>query len=640
MHRLIRAVAALAAVATAVPLSDAVARDPIGPPSLEAAVASGALPPVTGRLPSSPRVIDLARHGLTPGRHGGRLRMLMGGQKDLRMTYYYGYARLVCFNRDYRIEPDILESVDVEQGRIFTFRLRPGHKWSDGAAFTAEDFRYTWEDVLNNEKLSGSLPATLLVDGRPPVFEVVDALTVRYAWHAPNAELLPALAGALPLTLALPSHYLKQFHERYADKAALKARLAAANARNWRALHKRKGRITRPEDPELPVLDPWVLATPPPASLFVFRRNPYFHRIDSAGRQLPYIDEIAVEIGSSQLIPAKTGAGDSDLQARYLRFDNYTFLKAAEKRGVLDVRLWDRGEGSRIALIPNLTTQDLVWRTVLRDVRVRRALSLAIERREINQAIFYGLAHESADTVLPSSPLYRKEYAEAYAHYDPEEANRLLDAAGLDQRAFDGTRLLPDGRRAEMVVESAGESTEEADVLELIRETWREIGIVIHPRPTQRDLFRQRVYAGRTVMSVWSGRDNALPTTELSPARLAPVAQDQLQWPAWGHHYETKGEKGEAPDMPEATALLEALAEWRAANTDAARAAAWHRMLSIHAEQVFTIGTVNRTKQPVTTAPELRNVPKDAIFAYEPGAYFGVFQPDTFWFDRADTAGR
>ncbi|MEO1650330.1 MAG: ABC transporter substrate-binding protein, partial [Pseudomonadota bacterium] len=418
------------------------------------------------------------------------------------------------------------------------------------------------------------------------------------------------------------------------------AKVKKARVRNAKSLHIRKSRSSRPENPDLPVLDAWRNTTRPPSSLFVFERNPYFHRVDTAGRQLPYVDKVLMSMGSTSLIPAKTGSGESDLQARYIRFDDYTFLKAAEKRGRIKVNLWERANGSHIAIVPNLNAADPVWRKLNRDVRFRRALSLAINRREINMAIFYGLARESANTVLPDSPLYKKEYAEAYVAFNLKRANELLDAVGLDKRGPDGMRLLPDGRRAEIILEAAGESTEQADVLSLVRDTWAAVGIAMYPRPTQRDLFRKRAASGQTIMTVWSGLDNALLSADFSPDALAPVSESQLQWPSWGLHAATGGKQGVAPDYAPARALLDHLEAWRKARTRDARLAAWHAMLRIHAEQVFTIGVVNATKQPVAIAPNLQNVPERGIFAYEPGGYFGLYMPDTFWFDASERAGR
>src|SRR3546814_15404984 len=70
------------------------------------------------------------------------------------MLIVYGYARLVGYDEKLAIVADILEWLEVEDGRIFTMKLREGHRWSDGAPFTAEDFRYFWEDIANNEELS------------------------------------------------------------------------------------------------------------------------------------------------------------------------------------------------------------------------------------------------------------------------------------------------------------------------------------------------------------------------------------------------------------------------------------------------------------------------------------------------------
>ena len=613
--------------------SAALARDMIEPPYWGEAVEAGLLPPVSARIPDKPRVIDLKAMGRETGRYGGQLRMLMGDPKDLRMVVVYSYARLVGYDENLKLVPDILEDLKVVEGRIFTLRIRPGHRWSDGHPFTSEDFRYFWEDMACNDTLSPTgPPMEMLVDGKMPVFEVLDPLTVRYTWHAPNPALVPVLAGARPLYIYAPSHYLKQFHVRYADGAELEAKARAARVRSWSALHERMGRMYRPENPNLPCLDAWCNSTAPPSTRFTFKRNPYFHRVDTEGHQLPYVDEMIVAVGSSSLVAAQAGSGEADLQARYIRFDDYTFLKSAEMRGGPNVRLWERGEGSRLALLPNLNADDPVWRNLWRDVRVRRALSLAIDRREINQAIFYGLARESANTMLPQSPLYQPEYATAWARFDLKKANELLDEAGLRKRARDGIRLLPDGRRAELVVETAGESTEQADVLSLIHDTWLEIGIKIYVRPTQRDLFRKRVYAGSTLMSVWSGLDNAVATPDMSPHELAPTSQAQLQWPKWGQHYEEKGVVGEPPELAEVRELLDLHEEWRKSKNDEERAAIWQRMLEIHADQVFTIGTVNGARQPVVVARDLVNVPDAGIWAFDPGGYFGRYMPDTFWF--------
>jgi peptide/nickel transport system substrate-binding protein len=334
---------------------------------------------------------------------------------------------------------------------------------------------------------------------------------------------------------------------------------------------------------------------------------------------------------SSSLIPAKTSAGDSDLQGPYLEFEDYTFLKEAETLHSIKVRLWKRGVGSRLALMPNLNYEDDSWRLVLQDARFRRALSLAIDRSEVNSAVFYGLGTESADTVLPESPLYREKYAKASIDYDPARANALLDEMGLDKRAGDGTRLLPDGQPAEVVLEYAGESQVETDILELVTDYWNNVGIKLFVRATQRDILRSRILGGQTMMSVWTGLDNAVPTADMSPAGLAPTREDQLQWPVWGMYYESSGERGKEPDLPAVKELVALLREWKGTVGTVQREAIWHRMLTLYSENVFSIGLVNQTLQPIVTNVRLKNVPDEGVWAFDPSCYLGMYRPDTFW---------
>jgi peptide/nickel transport system substrate-binding protein len=607
-------------------------------PILAARSNAGDLPPVSERLPDIPFVNAMDRPWQTPGKYGATLRMLMSSSRDLRQMAVYGYARLVGYNSELDLIPDILEKFEVEERRIFTFSLRHGHRWSDGAPFTTEDFRYWWEDIANNKELSPTgPPIALIVDGEMPHFEVLDETRVRYTWSKPNPDLLHALARAQPLFLYSPAHYMKQFHQSHADPDELARMVKERGLRGWAALHNRMGNLYKNLNPALPTLQPWVNTTTPPSKRFVFERNPFFHRVDPLGRQLPYIDQVLVYMAGSSIIPAKVGAGESDLQARYLRFDNYTFLKASEEREKQKVRLWRTARGARIALYPNLNTTDEVYRALFRDVRFRRALSLAINRDEINQAIFFGLAIEGNNTVLPGSPLYREEYRETWAQFDLDQANDLLDDVGLVERDRRGVRLLPGGRPADLIVESAGESSEETDVLELIRDSWSKIGIKLHTRPSQREVFRNRVFAGKTQIAIWTGLENALLRADMSPAELAPVKQDHLQWPKWGQYIQTKGLSGEAVDMPEAAELLDLYEAWQMAEPSE-REKIFHRMLHIHAEQVFTLGVIAGVPQPVVFKETLRNLPEEGLYNWDPGAFFGIYHLDSLWFETGDQA--
>lgn len=593
---------------------------------------AGKLPPVEQRLPEHPAIATMDEIG----RQGGEIHMLMSSAKDTRMLVAYGYARLICYDRNYRLTPDILESFDTDgTNKVFTFHLRKEMKWSDGQPFTTEDFRYYWEDVANNSELNpGGLPTELLVNGKPPKVDIIDATTIRYSWDEPNSEFLPSLARAAPLFIFRPAHYLKKYHIKYAKKDKLDALVKKTGQRNWASLHNKKDNQYKNDNPDLPTLDPWLLRVKPPAQRFVFTRNPYYYRVDTLGRQLPYLDQIVVDIADAKLIAAKTASGESDLQARYLSFDDYTILKDGEQSGHYHVRLWDDGRGSTMTLFPNLTTNDPIWRQMMRDIRFRHALSLAIDRHAINQAVYFGLGQEGANTVLGHSPMYSPEIQNMWSTYDPAQADALLDQMGLTRRDENGIRLLPDGRPAQIVIDSAGGGTEQSDVLELIADSWKQIGISMFVKPSQIEVFRNRIFAGDSVMAISNGIDNSFPTPDMSPAEFAPSTQQQLMWPKWGEYIETGGKSGEKVDLPAARQLADWLEEWRMTAEPAQRLNIWFKMLHVWAEQTFTIGIVANVPQPVVVSDHLHNVPEKAIYAWDPGAHFGLFKPDTFWVDN------
>ncbi|MEQ9173349.1 MAG: ABC transporter substrate-binding protein [Alphaproteobacteria bacterium] len=606
----------------------------VEPPMLLPRILSGALPPLAERLPAVPYVDAMDRPGLAVGRHGGDLTMLMANPRDIRMLTVYGYARLVGYDADYNLVPDILEKMEVRESRIFTMTLREGHRWSDGAPFTTEDFRYYWDDVANNPDLSPVGPdIRLKVDGEWPTVEILDERTVRYSWSRPNPDFLIHLAGPSPLYIYRPAHYLKPFHASHADPEEIEERMEAARRRNWASLHNGLDNQYANDNPALPTLDPWVNTTESPADRFVFVRNPYFHRVDPQGRQLPYIDRVIVNMADSNLIPAKAGSGESDLQARYLDFADFTFLRAGTERGDYDVRLWRTALGNQVALYPNLTVTDPGWRAILREADFRRALSLAIDRDEINAILFAGLAFPSNNTVLPQSPLFRQDYQSQWATYDIRRANALLDGLGLTARNGDGTRLLPDGRPLDIIIETSGERAQEVDILQLIKDSWARIGVRIFIKPSQREVMRNRIFAGVTLMSVWTGLDNGVATAAMSPHELVPIDQIHLQWPKWGQYFQTNGAAGEPPDTVEGRRLLSLYGEWREASSDDGRRRIWQQILEINADQVFTIGTVAGVLQPLVVKHGLRNVPKEGVFAWDPGARFGIYHPDRFWWE-------
>ena len=597
-------------------------------------VSRAELPVAVDRVPSEPLIVDLEAKGRTFGTQGGTLRTMITRSKDIRQMVVYGYARLVGYDADYEIQPDLLREIEVIDDRKFTLHLRRGHRWSDGAPFTSDDFKYWWHNVANNLELSPNGPPDILrANGVVGAMTFPDEATVVIEWDRPNPRFLQVLAGARPPFIYRPSSYLKQFHIDFADTEELAAAVRKKRVRGWAALHNKVDNMYKFDNPALPTLQPWMSASTGKSSRHLFVRNPYFHRIDARGVQLPYIDVVEMTVVGSGLVAAKSNAGETDLQARGLDFRDVSILKKGESDGSpYRTFLWANGAASQIAIYPNLNFADPVWREVMRDVRFRRALSMGIDRRMINRALYFGLAKEGGMTALARSPFFDAGNLSAWALHDPVTANKMLDEMGLDQRSPAGLRLLPDGRPMEFVVETAGERQEVGNAMAIIADTWRDLGIKLVLRPLDRDILRNRVYAGVSMAAVWFGWDNGLPQTFTPPEYLAPMHQEFFAWPKWGQYMQTRGAAGEPVDMPEAKRLIDFWHAWEKTADDTERAKIWRSMLAIHADQQYGIGILAEAPQPVVVSDSLRNVPEFGKWAWEPGAHFGIHRMDEFYF--------
>ena len=183
-----------------------------------------------------------------------------------------------------------------------------------------------------------------------------------------------------------------------------------------------------------------------------------------------------------------------------------------------------------------------------------------------------------------------------------------------------------------ILVETAGERQEVENALQIVTDTWRDIGIEMVMRPLDRDILRQHVYSGQSMAAVWFGWDNGIPTAGTSPEYLAPRAQDFFSWPKWGQYHQTGGQAGEAIDMPKPARLMELSEAWENATDDEVRSAIWKEMLQIHAEEMYAIGILAEAPQPVVVSKNLRNVPTVGLWAWDPGAHFGIHRMDEFYY--------
>ena len=597
-------------------------------PALAAMVDAGTLPPVQERLPAEPLVIEPVEE---IGQYGGTWEKLISSAGQTALMTIYSYDRLLRWNPDATaIEPNIATSYEVtDGGKTFVFHLREGMKWSDGHPFTADDFVFWYEDMLLNEELTPSFPTWLMAGGEPVVIEKIDDYTVRFRFAAPYG-LLPEYLSYFNLPFR-PKHYLQQFHPAYADQDDLDKLIKEEGVEHWYQLFQNKDQWYRKFNPDLPVVEPWVVITPQPATRVVLERNPYYWKTDPAGNQLPYIDRVALTlVEDTETINFKTIAGEADMQSNRLAVSNFTLFMENRDAGDYRVLVWPRDLGSHIGIMPNLNVNDEVLGKILQDSRFRKALSLSIDRDEINELVYLEQGIPRQATVISGSPLFKEEYASAYAEYDPASANALLDEMGLTERDGDGFRLRPDGDTLALTINIPEGVTDDLDAMEIITENWRTIGVKAAYKPLERSLFRERVYSGEAEVGTWLLDRSQYP---FEPIWFIPTSQHTYWAPKYGTYYASGGTSGEKPPA-ELQRLVDIWEEIKVTTDTDRKNALFQEVLDAHQENVWIIGVVGETPQLVVVKNNFRNVPEKSLYAWSVGHYLGLARIEQFFFKQ------
>ena len=155
---------------------------------------------------------------------------------------------------------------------------------------------------------------------------------------------------------------------------------------------------------------------------------------------------------------------------------DYTLYMENRDKGGYRVFLYPGSFVAQPAMMFNQNAKDPVLRDIFRNAKFRQAMSLAINREEINDLLYFGLAEPLQATTPRTSPFYREEFARAYAEFDPDRANQLLDEIGLNERDSEGWRLRPDGKRLEIVIETR-QPLLWPDVADMVSTYWNNVGV-------------------------------------------------------------------------------------------------------------------------------------------------------------------
>ena len=590
-------------------------------PMLRTLVAAGELPPVEERLPNEAAVLEPLEE---IGRYGGTLNVFaLDGSPwcDLGDSPERG-SYLFRMNEDLTIVPDIAKGYEFsDDEKSFTLYLREGMKWSDGAPFTADDVLFMFEDMNWNPKVNTWLQLTSI-----DRIKKIDDYTVQFESDEPFPGIILQMVmwPGSDWNSFHPKHYLKKWHINYNPDANELAKEEGFD--NWWEAFYYHYWWAPQKDLDKPTLQPWVFKESTTTHK-IFERNPYYHMVDTAGNQLPYVDRIVITFVDSEVYQMKVIAGEADVAYMLTKVANYPLYKENEDKGGYRVITIPGVIGASQALIINQNSPDPALRELFQDVRFRRALSLAINRQEINDICYFGLGVPRQATILPSVSFYKKEWGEAYAEHDPDKANRLLDEVGLTERDKDGFRIGPDGKSVLLMIEYKEYFAAPSSFYELIKEYWESVGIKVLLKVVSQPVYRERLRsADHGIVACAMGYVEEI-TYYAQGAPSFSTAPAEFAWGwDWGTWLEAEeavrtGEKvledfpggklpGEEPPQ-EIKELEENIARMKNAKLGSKEYVELsQKILDFHAEKVYFIGSVGMVPTIYIAKKNIGNVPR------------------------------
>ena len=583
-------------------------------PMLADLVAKGELPPVEERLPENPLVVPVTE---SIGVYGGTWHRGFLGPSDYNNYTRVVYDALVRFSPDgSTIEPRLIESWESSDDfTTWTIHMRKGAKWSDGEPFTADDILFWYEDVLLNTDLTPKVPKWMQSkDGSTAVVAKVDDYTVTWTYTNPNTTLMMELAnqdgGDKSYAVFLPAHYLKQFHAKYANADELAKMVTDASFKTWGELF--ATRKNPAENPDRPVMAAWKPATRVSDEILVLQRNPYYVGVDSEGNQLPYIDEVQFKFfQDSQALNLASIAGDLDLQERHIIMGNYPVFKENEAAGKYKVITWPTFGGSDAAITFNQTyDKDPVVAELLQSKDFRVALSYAIDRDEIKEAVFLGLGEARQPVPAPWHPYYPgDDVAFKYTEFNQDLANQMLDAIGLTGRDADGFRTNKDGKQFSIEISVVPNFANWPDVAQMVAADWQEVGVRTIVQVRERAVHFEMRDANEIVTELWNEDTTGFPFT--GAPKFDPRSQPGLAIaPLMRQWLQTSGAEGVEPTA-EFARIVEIIDEGKTVGTEQQIALA-KELFTLWVDQAYELGTVGLTplvQGVVVLNNKLMNVP-------------------------------
>ncbi len=599
------------------------------------------LPAVADRLPAEPLVVapydEIGTYG---GVLAGLSKATESGTSDLLSVRHVNFVR---YSDDLQtVVPNIAKAWEWNDDFTeLTITLREGHKWSDGAPFTAEDVVFWYNDLVLNPEIYPETPGRWLFAGEPMTVEAVDAVTVKMSFPVPTPGILNRFAVDYGQPFQ-PKHFLSKMHASYNDAADDEAKAAGFEGwadwvnnyyggSDWKDVPSPllKGTDTQ----VVPTLESHIVIEDDATGRHLVA-NPYFHIVDTAGQQLPYINEIdETYVQDKEVQNLKITNGEVTYKQQAIFIEDFPVLKQNEEAGGYTVELAP-GLGENVFLAVNMTHKDPVLREIFTDLRFRQALSLSLDRNEINEIAYLGQGTPAQ--VMPAEPatvaFVSDEMLNAFVEQDIDGAKALIAEMGLGDGDGDGVLERPDGDPLviQFVYSSQGIPVK---ITELVRDYWSEIGIRVDLKEVTSDEYRADGNNNDLDMTAWKNDGTSGPTISQDVTSMIPPFGDYFnpgngfEWAAWK---QSDGAQGTEPpeDVKKLYELAEQFIQLPMGSPESNEVGA--QIVEVHVNNLFKIGTVGNILGPFMHRSDLANFKSYTAKTYD---YYWAYPYRPFqWF--------
>lgn len=415
----------------------------------------------------------------TPGKYGGKMVDASPGDPKTFNLWVAGdatssgavgalYSALIERN-SYTLEwePALANLPEVSpDGLTWTFKMKPGLKWSDGFPINADDVIFTL-DVIYDDKVQTNFREGMTLDApdgkggfkRVPLsYKKLDNLTVQFKFpvrYAPARDILN-------FSIA-PKHKLEKLWKQGQPGSTGFNPAWGVNV----------------DVKELVSSGPWIITEYKPGQRIVYGRNPNYWKKSETGQQLPYLDQyISLIVPDFNTTTLKFLAGDTDVLT--VQQTDYKTVKAKEKSGNFTVlNLGPTFSTAYMGFNMNMQSKPAKENPELfklfNDTRFRQAISYAIDRDKLVRNVYEGLARPGYGPESPANKIFYSNDIPKY-QFDLNKSKELLSQIGL-KTGSDGILQLPNGKPVSFNIITNVENKLRVGIATIVSADLRKIGV-------------------------------------------------------------------------------------------------------------------------------------------------------------------